>query len=331
MSVEMSNTGLKINYSVRPAKNMERKMMKDVFSRFFVFDELSEYQYIGFGSKYFTDFILFHRSLSIKKMISIECDRHNQTRYQFNKPYDFIEMIFGQSSEVLPKLKYDKKSIVWLDYDYSFDLSMLSDLIFLVKNLKSGSILSLSFSSEVPDIQKLKDNYSNISDNYYKRYFEEIFGNIGVDLDDRGWNKNNRFTNFINEKVYNRLLAAIELRNSDLHEDEKFYLEQIFYFTYADGIPMTTIGWVLFSENERCKFDSLNLNKFNYYVDKIDNPYKIGDCQLTMKEIHLLMAKMPLNEADALPINTEIIPEKMQRDFAKNYQYFPSFHEVEAY
>lgn len=327
----MSNTGLKINYSVRPAKNMERKMMKDVFSRLFVFDELSEYQYVGFGSKYFTDFILFHRSLNIRKMVSIECDRHNQDRYHFNKPYDFIEMNFGQSSGCLPQLKYDKRSIIWLDYDDSFNESMLSDLILLVKKLKSGSLLSLSFASEVPDIEKLKVDYSNIIENYYKRYFEEIFGNIGIELDDRGWNRNNRFTNFINEKIYNRLLAGIDLRNSNLNGNEKFVLEQVFYFTYADGRPMTTIGWILFSENERDKFDNLNLKKFNFYVNEIDKPYKIDDCQLTMKEVHLLMAKMPLNEQDDLSIDTKIIPEKMQREFAKNYQYFPSFYEIEAY
>lgn len=331
MSVEMSNTGLKINYSVRPAKNIERKMMKDIFSRLFVFAELSEYQYIGFGSKYFTDFVLFHRSVGFQKMISIEGDYTNKERYEFNKPYDFIEMNFGHSSHVLPRLKYSHRAVVWLDFDYAFNKQMLSDLIFLVENLKSGSILSFSFSSEIPNINVLKDKYKSIDKGFYKRYFEDIFGDIGIDLEDRGWNKDNRYINFINERVYSRLVSSIERRNSDLGEEDRFNLEQIFYFSYADGIPMTTIGWVLFAESERYKFDALSLNNFNYYIKQLDNPYIIGNCPLTIKEIHLLMAKMPLNETDDLPINPVIIPETMQRDFAKHYQYFPSFHEVEAY
>lgn len=327
----MSNTGLKINYSVRPAKSIERKMMKDIFARLFVFEELAEYQYIGFGSKYFTDFILFHRALGFRNMISIECDSRNTQRYEFNKPYEFIQMHFGYSYDVIPKLSYKSRSIIWLDYDYAFNQEMLSDLIFLVENLSSGSMLNLSFSSEVPNFEDLKRNYPHISKNYYKRYFENIFGDIGIDLDDRGWNKNHRFTNFLNQKIYSRLLAAIDVRNSDLQNSEKFNLEQIFYFSYADGIPMTTIGWIVFKENERHKFDSLNLNKFNYYASQVDQPYIIGNCPLTMKEIHLLMSKMPLNQTDDLPIDSSIIPETMQRDFAQNYQYFPSFHEVEAY
>lgn len=327
----MSNTGLKINYSVRPAKNIERKMMKDIFSRLFIFEELTNYQYIGFGSKYFTDFTFFHRTLGFKNMISIECDTRNKDRYEFNKPYDFIKMYFGQSNHILPQLDYQSKSIVWLDYDYSFDQDMLSDLIFLSETLPSGSILSLSFSNDVPTLSNLKDKYKNIDSGYYKRYLENIFGDIGADIDDRGWNKQNKFSNFINEKIYDRLTSSINRRNAGLSQNEKYNLEQIYYFSYADGIPMITIGWLIFSEEDRGKFNYLNLNKFNFYQNKINEPYVIDTCNLTMKEIHLLMAKMPLEKETTLPIEETIIPENLQRNFAKNYQYFPSFHEIEAY
>ena len=33
-------SGQKINYSVRPGKSIERKMIKDILSRLFVFDDL---------------------------------------------------------------------------------------------------------------------------------------------------------------------------------------------------------------------------------------------------------------------------------------------------
>lgn len=327
----MSNTGLKINYSIRPAKNIERKMMKDIFSRLFVFEELTEYQYIGFGSKYFTDFTFFHRTLGCKKMSSIECDSMNIARYEFNKPYDFIQMYFGYSYQILPKLKYIDKTIVWLDYDYSFNSEVMADLIFLVENLNSGSVMSVSFSCDIPKISKLKEKYSNIEKGYFKRYFEEIFGDIGVDLDDRGWNIQNKFSNFISEKVYNRLLATISIRNSDLEPSEKLNLEQIFYFSYADGIPMITFGWLIFSEADRDKYNVLNLGKFNFYSNRFDQPYTIENCHLTIKEIRSLMSKMPMIDDNDLPIEEKIIPAEMQRSFAKNYQYFPSFHEVEAY
>ena len=113
----MSNSGRKINYAVRPAKNIERKMMRDLFTRLRTFGRLEDYRYIGFGSKYFSDFILFHKSLNILEMISIESDIHNQARYEFNKPFSDIKMEWGRSTERLPEIVINKKkSIYWLDY-----------------------------------------------------------------------------------------------------------------------------------------------------------------------------------------------------------------------
>ena len=105
----MSNSGRKINYSVRPAKNVERKMMRDFFLRLSHFGRIEDYRYIGFGSKYFSDFIIFHRHLNISEMISIEADTNNRARYEFNKPYSNIRMEWGHSSEVLPKLAQSAK------------------------------------------------------------------------------------------------------------------------------------------------------------------------------------------------------------------------------
>ncbi|HGB1823876.1 TPA: O-methyltransferase, partial [Salmonella enterica subsp. enterica serovar Bahrenfeld] len=73
----MANTGRKIDYRIRPAKNIERKMIRDVLLRLSPFGIFSDYQYIGFGSKYFTDFIIMHKYLGIDDMISIEGDVNN--------------------------------------------------------------------------------------------------------------------------------------------------------------------------------------------------------------------------------------------------------------
>jgi hypothetical protein len=61
----MAGSYEKINYSLRPAKSIERKMLCDAFRRLSAFGKVENYQYIGFGSTYFSDFSLFHKALGI--------------------------------------------------------------------------------------------------------------------------------------------------------------------------------------------------------------------------------------------------------------------------
>ncbi len=70
----MSESYMQINYSLRPAKSVERKMLCEAIKRLAVFDKIESYKYVGFGSAYFSDFSLIHRSLGIEDMLSIEKD-----------------------------------------------------------------------------------------------------------------------------------------------------------------------------------------------------------------------------------------------------------------
>jgi len=83
----------KINYSLRPGKNIERKMLAEIFSRLAVFRPLSDYSYVGFGSVYFTDFALFHRQFGFCPMYSIEEDEEGKERAPFNVPFGCIKCI----------------------------------------------------------------------------------------------------------------------------------------------------------------------------------------------------------------------------------------------
>jgi len=148
----------KINFSLRPAKSIERKMLLEIFREVCPPKKVDEFQYIGFGSSFFTDFKLLHRSLNLSKMINIEINEtsNNQKRIKFNKPYKCIELKFGSSNTVLPKLNWSKKSIVWLDYDKALQSYMLEDIETCCHNFKSGSILIISLRREF-DQKKIRD------------------------------------------------------------------------------------------------------------------------------------------------------------------------------
>ena len=61
----------KFNYSLRPAKNIERKMFCEVFARLSRISPLRSYRYIGFGANTFVDFTLFHQRLGITDMVTL--------------------------------------------------------------------------------------------------------------------------------------------------------------------------------------------------------------------------------------------------------------------
>ena len=91
---KMSNSGRLINYTLRPAKCVERKIMCEFLTKFGTEIPIHKYRYIGFGSFYFSDFVLFHNQLSINNMISIEqssnfqrYDCHGNGVYQRKRIY----------------------------------------------------------------------------------------------------------------------------------------------------------------------------------------------------------------------------------------------------
>jgi len=137
----------KFNYRVRPAKSIERKMLCETLLRLSFFEPIENYRYIGFGSTTFADFILFHKTLGIKDMISIEKRETDKVRFEFNKPFHCIDMRYGNSNEVLPSLAWQTKTIVWLDYDGFLTDSVLQDVAYTSMNLISGSNLAFRTAS----------------------------------------------------------------------------------------------------------------------------------------------------------------------------------------
>ncbi|RMG75351.1 MAG: hypothetical protein D6711_06830, partial [Chloroflexi bacterium] len=64
----MPSSSRKINYGLRPAKHIERKMLIEIFRRLSEFGSVESYRYIGFGALYFNDFYQFHKYLGIQNM-----------------------------------------------------------------------------------------------------------------------------------------------------------------------------------------------------------------------------------------------------------------------
>lgn len=315
----MSGSGSFINYYLRPSKCIERKMLCESFHRLREFGQLNSYKYIGFGAKYFTDFILFHKELGIHKMISIEVDETKKESFEFNKPLNCIQLEFGSSTEVIPSLNMEigERSIIWLDYDETFNLNIILDIKYILSIMQSGSIFLMSC------------NYHLAKDGERLKYLKDNFGDrVPLDLHEKDLIRKS-CPSVIQRMINELIIQALDERNSGLGEDEKFVYQQLYYFVYQDGAPMVTIGGILFQEKDRvtfnkCQFDTLDFVAFN------NIPYDIDIPVLTYKEIQCINKILPYKNDEAISEITHI-SEKDIKKYAKLYRYFPHYMEIQAF
>lgn len=323
----MSNSGRLINYGVRPAKHIERKMMRDIFLRLYAFYPLSSYQYIGFGAKYFIDFHLFHKTLHIDKMVSIEGDVNNRQRYNFNKPFDCIEILFGNSNDVLPRVDFTDPSIVWLDYDSRFHIGMLDDISTLISELCTGSVFSLSYNSQPYTRQELQEEDGKLPSDAYRQKFIEIVGedNIPQGFDERGWSRQTAFSKFLYDAVLARINRCVSERNA--REEDEYTVKQVLYFDYADGQRMETLSFILLKVSDLAKYESCNFTNVSFFRGGHES-FTISTPNFTFKEIRHLMEKMP--NIDVTTLNSKVFNEGDVQKFSELYKYFPTYNEVEV-
>ena len=128
-----------IDYRIRPSKHVERVMLCEAFRRL-RFHVLEDYKYVGLGSVFFADFRIIHRSLGITRMLSIEKQENDSARFEWNKPYSGIEMLFGETEQRLSDVDFSEPTIIWLDYDGPLTRSVISDIRHVAHAASHGSV-----------------------------------------------------------------------------------------------------------------------------------------------------------------------------------------------
>jgi hypothetical protein len=327
-------SGDNINYTIRPAKFVERKIIRDMLFKVDSFQSISSYKYIGFGSKYFTDFNLFHKSLHIDDMTSIEGDVENSIKYEFNKPFDCIDVQMGNSNEVLNRLEFNKNFIAWLDYDYGFNESMLIDIEILMENIHSGSVAIISYNSIAHKIGNLRDEFKD-EDSTHKELLIKKLAKlipeqyIPSNIPEQGLAKADNYSKIVREIFQNKINNFLIDKNSALTEGEKWKFEQFIFFQYKDGTDMGTLGWIFYQEKDKQKFEACKLETSEFYRGESEF-YKISIPNFTVKELNKLQNMMPLKgEVDRTNLPVEIYLDEDIISFSQIYKYYPSFMNVD--
>jgi hypothetical protein len=318
-----------INYSVRPAKSIERKMLVEAFRRCSAFASLSAYRYVGFGSAYFTDFSLVHRSLGIENLVSIEdAAQIKRPRFHFNRPYECVSVLFGRAGDVLPTLEWTERTITWLDYDRGLDTEKMSDIDTVCAAAPSGSVLAISVNV---DTRELDAEGEGVQAPMAERRLSRLRENVGSDavpLDVtaaqlRQWGLSDVSRRIISDTI----TKSLTVRNGGRRAGTRFRYEQLFHFRYSDNARMLTVGGVILEEGEAPRFASADFEALDF-VRRGTEAYEIDVPKLTFREIRHLDQQLPC--ASGTEASSPGVPAKDVENYSKLYRYFPVFAESEV-
>lgn len=315
----------KINYSLRPAKSIERKMLCEAFQRLSQFKKLKSYFYIGFGSIYFSDFQLIHRTLNISRMKSIEQETSKKDRFQFNLPFRCIDLLMGHSNDMLDRLPWDELMIMWLDYDGGLESSVLKDVQKFFTQAKPGSLFLVSLNAHPAKIL-ISDEEDSEEETTRLDTLKKAVGAENVEASWRerdfgGWGTGKIYRSIIQNKIDETLAA----RNGVIETDKLIY-QQLFNFNYQDGVRMQTVGGILYDEGQKPQFSSCDFDDLEF-IRKDTEPYQIKVPKLTFREIHHLDSKLPANSSNSIKIPG--VPQKDIDAYREIYRFFPKFAETE--
>jgi hypothetical protein len=327
----------KIDYRLRPAKAIERKMIAESIHKLSIFHKIEDYRYVGFGSIYFADFTLFHKILGIKEMISIEHNLDYEERVRFNLPYSFIDLRCESSNAVLPLLDWQKPTIIWLDYDFPIAEIVLNDISTVCANAVEGSLLLVTVNANqvnLPENQKDKD-----LDEFRLKDLEERVGEEKIPSGITGKDLNSKEMSIVLRKIFlNEIHEHLKNRSQIAMDDgQKFMFKQLFNFKYEDGAKMLTFGGVILKNYQESTFNKANFSDLDF-LSFDEKEYKIEVPKLTFREINHLDSKLHkqvTTEGGKLKIEkqfkkeySKFLKEEDILKYYKIYRYYPNFTET---
>lgn len=307
-----------IDYRLRPSKHVERVMLCEAFRRL-RFHIVEDYQYVGLGSVFFADFRMIHRSLGISSMFSIERETADSDRFEWNKPYSGITMLFGETEQRLSDINFSRPTIIWLDYDGPFSRSMISDLRAVSHAASHGSVLVVTVNAHP---RRPNDQGADM--------LEQVRSELGrervptnTDLESlRGWGLADLYRRVGSSEIYDALAIANRVRE----QRSRLNYEQLFNFHYDDGARMLTFGGVFFESEKIAELNACAFERL-MFVRQGAEPFRIRTPKLTLREIAHLERQLPLPVGT--PLDFGSMPRTDAEQYIGLYRYFPAFLPVD--
>lgn len=313
-SEKQESSSEKINYLVRPAKQVERKLIIEALLRLKMVYDIEDYQYIGMGSLFYVDHQMFHKYLGIKDMISIEMEEDKIDRFRFNMPYGFIEIHPGISTDLLQTFDWKKDKFIWLDYDSKISKMVIADIQIICNRIKPGGILIITLDAKPERFESpRKDPSTSVNRDRLENFKKELYPYFPFTISERDLS-----TKKLPVLLWQVITDVIkdELRRKELD----FF--QIFNLKYKDTTPMYTFGCVFEKEPNKLKKTGL------FDLEFISRDREIVEINLP------IITPLEKIEFDKLIPNIALkfkrfeMSNKQLDDYEKYYKYYPRYFEA---
>ncbi|MDZ7661648.1 O-methyltransferase [Thiohalophilus sp.] len=313
----------KVHFVLRTNKNIERKLIVECLRTMQPHFDFSKYRYIGMGSFWFADFLLFHKSFSIVAMDSIETAALAE-RASFNKPLACIEVHSGFTTNILPTIELAREPcIIWLDYDSDLTGPVLEDVRISAGELKPGSVFIITLNAHIGQLGPSSMENSNEGK-------VDVLSRLAPDLVPSDINPE-----VLTQKGFQKILGKIvfaHLAHCVKKADPSKDFMPMFNFAYKDDTPMVTVGGMIVDEQRKLAFDKCNLSASCEYAT-VETQYRINVPPLTMKEKFAIDQLLP---SVGGPKEEEVkrrygfsIKQSQLRDYQRFYRFYPLFGEMQ--
>lgn len=307
-----------INYSLRPSKSVQRGIVFHGLKALYDAMALQNPLYVGFGSIWFTDFVMAHKVLEIDEMVSIEANDVGFRRAEFNKVYRSINVLEGRSEDRIPELlnigEYQTRPwIVWLDYDGALGEEKVEEMRWLLLNAPPNSIVLFTFSAT-------QSAYGAKPAHRPGRVADILGAVVPDDLTREDCSKEN-----LPQTLASLTMDFLSSVVADNARPGGFI--RSFQVPYFDTVGMVTVGGVLptlgTAPGARATVAD---QKWQGIVDEM-----IQAPPMTLKEVATLQAELPclgnLTRARVQELGFDLL-EHQVRSFQRYYKYLPSFAEI---
>lgn len=260
-----------ISYDVRPAKQSERMILVDLLK---IGGDcglpINKYRYVGMGANRFYDFLLMHRYLGIKNMISLEHDHVMYKRALYNVPYNFINVWHKTSDAFIADDDSSELStIFWLDYDGGIGPHILRDILSFATRMKLGDFCFVTVYGGPPNA------IDGVNDEERLAWLQDTLGDAALSLNREDAEKG-KFHNTVH-----KILAATFRNSFSPRIDGSFF--PFLQVVYTDSKPMVTVGGAFLRDGQAADY-RVRIKHALPFLSGKTQPYEIRSLHLTERE-----------------------------------------------
>jgi hypothetical protein len=308
-----------VNYSLRPSKGIQRQLVFDGVRLLQAQLDLERLMYVGFGSVWFTDFVMAHKLLGVRDMVSIEGNEIGYRRALFNAPFATVTVKHGLSGAILPEMfaddaLRDRPWLVWLDYDFDLNEAVRDDLRSVIENAPANSILLCT-------VNGLDRKYGHAQERANR--LREILGDVVPDDLEKDACKGDRMQETLASLTLDYMTSAA----ADMARPGGFV--PAFHIVYQDGAPMVTVGGMLPAKGAaRVAADTVAQPQ---WPCRPGAPIKAP--HLTMREAAVLQSQLPRDERLTRPMVQALgfdLEDRELEAFETYYRQYPAFAQIVA-